>query len=104
MALSRDKILRNWNQVNEDRRIDVVYEGESATDGVCGNLDRTQNIAFAGILIDYKKSVWFDAEAFDAAVKPNRKITVDDVVYQILNTQADAFGALLRCDLGDVNA
>ena len=82
------------------RRITVEFETVPVY-GYTGNISKDKSLTFAGMIRDYRKSCWIEADAYDPMPAPNERVTVDSTVYLILNTEEDAVGGFTRLDLGD---
>jgi hypothetical protein len=102
MATLKEQVRTDaWREiVAEDRRIIVTFGGESVY-GFTGNISKDKSLVFAGLITDYKKSCWIEADAYDTMPEPNKLITVDSGEYLVLNMEEDAIGGFVRLDLGD---
>jgi len=84
--------------------VSVVYRGQTAT-GRRGTIAIEDNPAMAGVLRDYRLSVWVEAALLPTTDPAPRTICrVDGTDYQVLNVKLSPSGATWRMDCGDTNA
>ena len=95
-------ILKKFNKAKGGRSVDVDYNGITGT-GLKGGLSKENAWQMEGYAERYETSVWLDAERF-ASVEALRQIKIDGVNARILGVRPDSLGALIRIDIGNINA
>jgi hypothetical protein len=86
------------------REVELSYGDNYDAYGVRGGITAETEWQLQGYREDYRFSIFIAADAFPEIPRKTRRITVDGEERRILGVWPDSIGALIRLDVGGLNA